>query len=74
MGSGGIEGSFIFGIELVKLPINGFGGGNRFGVIPPLARGIYVGIVGILENLSVNGTGGLCKSNEGILLVLLGLF
>lgn len=73
-GIGGIGGSLMFGIELLRLPNRGLGGGNKFGVIPPLARGIYVGIVGTFENLSFNGTGGLCNSNEGILLELLGLF
>lgn len=73
-GSGGIAGSFILGIELFRLPKRGFGGGNKFGAIPPFANGICGGIVGIFDILSPIGGGGLCRTKEGILLELFGLF
>lgn len=73
-GRGGIEGNFILGIELFRFPNNGLGGGSKFGVIPPFANGICGGIVGIFDNLSPIGGGGLCKTSEGILLALFGLF
>jgi hypothetical protein len=73
-GRGGIGGSFILGIELFRLPKSGFGGGNKLGVIPPLAKGISGGIVGAFENLSFKGGGGLCRRRDGILLMLFGLF
>lgn len=63
----------MFESELFRVPRSGFGG-IRFGVMPPFARGIYGGIVGVLVNLSANGAGGLCRRSEGILLVLFGLF
>jgi hypothetical protein len=63
----------ILGIEF-KLASKGFGGGKRFGVIPPFAKGIYVGIKLFFENLSFNGAGMLFNNNEGILLELFGLF
>ena len=64
----------MLGIDLFKLPSKGFGGGNKLGVIPPLARGISGGIVGTFDNFYPNGGGGLCKSSDGILLTLFGLF
>lgn len=59
---------------MLRLPRRGFGGGIKFGVIPPFDNGIYGGMAGILLNLSPNGDGRLFKSNDGILLMLLGLF
>lgn len=61
-GRGGIDGSFILGIELPNWPKRGLGGGSKFGVMPPFARGIYGGAEGVFENLSLviaNGAGGL---------------
>lgn len=40
LGKGGIDGNFILGIDLLRLPNKGFGGGIKLGVIPPLANGI----------------------------------
>ena len=46
-----------------------------FGVIPPFASGIYGGIsCCCFINLSPNIGGGLFINNDGILLILLGLF
>jgi hypothetical protein len=67
----------IFGIlfPLLKLPSIGLGGAvSKLAVIPPLANGIYGGIVGILLNFYPYGNGGLFNSNDGILLILFGLF
>lgn len=65
----------MFGTELFSIPRRGFGGGNKFAVIPPFARGISGGTEGTFENLSPpNGWGGLLSSNDGILLELFGLF
>lgn len=36
-------------------PRRGRGGGNKFAVIPPFAKGIYGGIEGIFEYLSPRG-------------------
>ena len=67
-------GSFILGAFLFIFPNKGFGGGIKFDVIPPLARGIYEGSEGCFENLSPKGGGGLLIINDGILLTLFGLF
>lgn len=73
LGRGGIIGSFILG-NVFMFPNKGFGGGNKFGVMPPFAKGIYGGIEGIFENLSPSGCGGLWRSRDGILFELFGLF